>query len=890
MITALLLTGDAVAQEPCEVANALLNATLYEKAQANYTDLLMKYPNLTCAQDGIVKAQSSWAINLYEIGQAYENASQFEKAREQYVDALKKDPSYIPAQVALEKVSDDKFAAVQTLANLGYYTEAAVRLKKVIEDNPGINVPRDLEYLPGRSIFLWGDIRDWIEIWGQPLAEIVIFVLGLYILRWRIWPWIKGVFFKPKLDIKAFDKGATDMEIGTGMMAMVEGSLMQIGQELGHGYVHIVTEGYDNKIPADIKGTSTRIKMVSNLIEWIFPSSVITISGYLEKPGSCGAGLTLSMVNSQTGEILGNTTIWQKDYDTIIKLAEQSVVEDKRPSSYYCLVEPAAIWAFFQLRSHSKIKKGISYEIWEKIRNIIAKDTEKFALLGTDVWNSYAYFRAGVRWELEGKKDKARRLYVEAQNQDMNNYGALLNLGYLDIEDKNYDRAIERLSMAKKMADKYLFSWDEIPGNDSERLTEFLNQSFNIDWVDSAKIEKIDNDKTIKVYRDTNYLSLNLNNGKNKVTLRIDDGRTGEFIVKEENHELNIYETSKKFRGDAVWYIATYQLAAAYHYKSIKLRDDDGRAKVDKDKAKKFLNKAEKEARNLLKTIHEEKFLESIEPNANIMHASILVDLAYQCPIDQSKINEAKLKIDSMERMYSKLAPRVRYNLACYYSILGDHSIVGDKTNEDNKHTNYKKALDNLEYAIEGGGDIIQWAKIDPSLKGVRKFKETEVDFAELIKKYEQKYDSQKTSDSTDLLPLAGLTIIKEAFAKQLKEQGIVSPCDLIMKADTLSAREELAKKLGISTILLLRWALLADLMRIVKDTKQINLLEAADYGSIEALRKARNPCELADLLNQVNKVQSLVEQSPSCETVQKWLQEARKTKLMVVDNHSVII
>ena len=180
---------------------------------------------------------------------------------------------------------------------------------------------------------------------------------------------------------------------------------------------------------------------------------------------------------------------------------------------------------------------------------------------------------------------------------------------------------------------------------------------------------------------------------------------------------------------------------------------------------------------------------------------------------------------------------------------------------------------------------------IDPSLKGVRefKFKETEVDFAKLIKKYEQKYDSQKTSDSTDLLPLAGLTIIKEAFAKQLKEQGIVSPCDLIMKADTLSSREELAKKLGISTALLLRWALLADLMRIVEDTKQINLLETADYGSIEALQKVSDPCGLADLLNQVNKAQSFVDQSPSCETVQQWLQESKKTKLMVIDNHSVI-
>jgi tetratricopeptide (TPR) repeat protein len=547
-------------------------------------------------------------------------------------------------------------------------------------------------------------------------------------------------------------------------------------------------------IPADIKEVSPQIKIVSNLIEWILPSNVITVSGYLEKPGNRGAGLTLSMVMSQTGDILGSITIWQKDYDPT---ATQSSVKDNDPVPYYCLAKPAAIWALFQLNATSKIKRGKFYRIYYGIKKLLGnvEDPEKFTPQGTDDWQSYAYFLAGVHWELEGKMDKARQLYVDAQNQDMNNYGALFNLGYLDIEDKNLERAIERLSKAKEMVEKS--------------------------------------------------------------------------------------EKSEKFHRDVVWYVATYQLAAAYHYKSILLR-----AEEDIDKAIKCLEKAEDESGNLVETIDTtikglqnksmeekekqlKKYLESIEPNANIMYSSILVDSAYQGPVDQrqSKIEKAKLKIKSIENIYSKLTPRVRYNLVCYYSIFGDKT-------KDTKA--YKTALNHLEYALERGGDIIQWAQKDPSLEGVRvhEFKE----FDEIVKKYAPK----EIQDSADL-PLAGLAIIRETYAKQLKEQGIISQCDLVLKADTPQAQEALAKNLGVSTTLLRRWAHIADLMRVVGDTQYVNLLEAADVVSLDALKKMSDPCELANLLKQVNQAQSLVKQLPSLETVQQWVQDAKMTKPKVL-------
>lgn len=96
---------------------------------------------------------------------------------------------------------------------------------------------------------------------------------------------------------------------------------------------------------------------------------------------------------------------------------------------------------------------------------------------------------------------------------------------------------------------KYLFNWDEIPGNDSLRLTEYLKKNYRVDWIKTAKIEKIDDGKTIIVTDEKKTISLNLNKEETEVNLRIDDGNTDKFIVKKKNDKLNIYaETTLDFR------------------------------------------------------------------------------------------------------------------------------------------------------------------------------------------------------------------------------------------------------------------------------------------------------------------------------------------------------
>lgn len=89
-------------------------------------------------------------------------------------------------------------------------------------------------------------------------------------------------------------------------------------------------------------------------------------------------------------------------------------------------------------------------------------------------------------------------------------------------------------------ANKYdLLDWIKIPGNDSLRLIDFLKVKYGIDWVKTAKIEKIDDGKAIRVYTEKKFLLLKLNNEKTKLIIEIDDGIIDKFIMMKENDKLN---------------------------------------------------------------------------------------------------------------------------------------------------------------------------------------------------------------------------------------------------------------------------------------------------------------------------------------------------------------
>jgi hypothetical protein len=91
-------------------------------------------------------------------------------------------------------------------------------------------------------------------------------------------------------------------------------------------------------------------------------------------------------------------------------------------------------------------------------------------------------------------------------------------------------------------AKKYLFSWDNVPGNDSERLLRYLRDNFSIGWAETAEIRKFDDGKTIRIFKDGNSAEIKIDEKEEKATLKISDGRTHDLKVKKENGTLNIYQ------------------------------------------------------------------------------------------------------------------------------------------------------------------------------------------------------------------------------------------------------------------------------------------------------------------------------------------------------------
>ena len=95
--------------------------------------------------------------------------------------------------------------------------------------------------------------------------------------------------------------------------------------------------------------------------------------------------------------------------------------------------------------------------------------------------------------------------------------------------------------------DSYVFCWDDVPGKDNAKLTEYLKKGFSLDWIDNAIIEKTDDSKVIKLTSDQKYLSLELvGDLVPDVKLTVSDGRTGKYILVFEKGKRNVY--SGKFR------------------------------------------------------------------------------------------------------------------------------------------------------------------------------------------------------------------------------------------------------------------------------------------------------------------------------------------------------
>lgn len=134
-------------------------------------------------------------------------------------------------------------------------------------------------------------------------------------------------------------------------------------------------------------------------------------------------------------------------------------------------------------------------------------------------------------------------------------------------------------------------------------------------------------------------------------------------------------------------------------------------------------------------------------------------------------------------------------------------------------------------------------------------------------------------SNRRRLIPLEKIEGIGPVYARKLLEVGVKTTSDLLNQGKSRKGREELVENTGISSLLILKWVNMADLMRIsgVGD-EYSELLERAGVDTVKELRN-RNPKSLHEAMAQANESIKLVRRLPTLSDVESWVREAKESE-----------
>lgn len=130
--------------------------------------------------------------------------------------------------------------------------------------------------------------------------------------------------------------------------------------------------------------------------------------------------------------------------------------------------------------------------------------------------------------------------------------------------------------------------------------------------------------------------------------------------------------------------------------------------------------------------------------------------------------------------------------------------------------------------------------------------------------------------------PITDIAGIGPEVAATLRSVGIRTTAKLLEAARTPRARQQLALKTGIDEKRILRWANMADRMRIKGVGEDYaELLQAAGVDTVKEL-KYRNPAKLAKAIAEANARRKLVRVLPSDRAVERWIEQAKRLQLKI--------
>lgn len=130
--------------------------------------------------------------------------------------------------------------------------------------------------------------------------------------------------------------------------------------------------------------------------------------------------------------------------------------------------------------------------------------------------------------------------------------------------------------------------------------------------------------------------------------------------------------------------------------------------------------------------------------------------------------------------------------------------------------------------------------------------------------------------------PISKLDGISPDIAAIFKSVGIRTTSKLLEAAKNPKGRKVLAVKTGFDEKRILRWANMADRMRLTGLGKEYAvLLRVVGVDTVREL-KYRNPANLAKAMSEANKKRKLVRLLPSEQAVGRWIEQAKKLPLKI--------
>ncbi len=130
--------------------------------------------------------------------------------------------------------------------------------------------------------------------------------------------------------------------------------------------------------------------------------------------------------------------------------------------------------------------------------------------------------------------------------------------------------------------------------------------------------------------------------------------------------------------------------------------------------------------------------------------------------------------------------------------------------------------------------------------------------------------------------PITDIAGIEPDVAATFKKVGIRTTARLLEAAKNPVGRKRLSARTGFDEKRILRWANMADRMRIKGVGEDYaGLLQAAGVDTVKEL-KYRNPAKLAKAMAEANAKRKLVRVLPSDSAVVRWIEYAKKLPLKI--------